>query len=66
MCQIAAVLQEADTEQVVLENVTEIEVLGDGVKLLTMFDEPLEMEGVGIARIDFLGGRVYLVPKAAR
>ncbi len=62
MCQMTAVVCEDGQERVVLENVTELEVKEEGLRLQTMFDEPRDLPGMAVTRIDFLAGRVYLAP----
>ena len=60
MCQISVVLDRDGGEERLMDNVTSLEVTGDGVILSTFFEEPKKVPGVVITRIDFLGGRVIL------
>ncbi len=60
MCQITAVLDRDGGEESLMENVTEIEVGQEEIRLATMFDEPMVLRNVRIRRIDFLAGKVYL------
>ncbi|WP_457573571.1 CooT family nickel-binding protein [Desulfolithobacter sp.] len=46
-----------------MEGVTGLEVTEEGVSLTTFFEEPKLVPDVTIARIDFLGGAVVLVPR---
>lgn len=60
MCQISVVLHRDGGEERLMDNVTSLEVTGDGVILSTFFEEPKKVPEVVITRIDFLGGRVIL------
>ncbi len=46
-----------------MENVTSLELLTDGVRIATLFEEPREIVGVQLLKIDFLAGTVILVGK---
>lgn len=60
MCQTSVLLEKNGTEELLLENVTALEVLDKGVKITTLFEGAQEFSGVAIRRIDFSGGKVYL------
>lgn len=60
MCQISVVIVSSDGEEKVMDNVTSLEVIGDGVVLSTFFEEPKTVPDVVVTRIDFLGGKVVL------
>ena len=60
MCQISVVVEREGEEELVLDNVTRLEVDRDAIVLSTFFEEPKEISGVSISRIDFLGGKVFL------
>ena len=61
MCQTSVVLEKEDgAEELLLENVTSLEVLDEGVRISTLFEGSREYQNVGIRRIDFSGGKVYL------
>ena len=60
MCQISVVVEREGKEEKVLDNVTRLDVVEDGVVLSTLFEEPKEVKNVTISRIDFLGGKVSL------
>jgi predicted RNA-binding protein len=47
-------------EELLLENVTMLEVLESSLKITTLFEGTKELFGVAIRRIDFTGGKVYL------
>ncbi len=63
MCQISAVLERDDSRETIMEGVTGLEVTDEGVSLTTFFEDPKLVPEVTIARIDFLGGTVVLVPR---
>jgi len=60
MCQIRVVLEENGQQTTVMEQVTGLEVAGDGVRLSTFFEAPLTIPAARVERIDFLGGTVVL------
>jgi predicted RNA-binding protein len=60
MCQIRAVIEKGGEQETVMEAVTALEVVDNGVILSTFFEEPKKIADVAIQRIDFLGGAVVL------
>ncbi|HBI14899.1 MAG TPA: RNA-binding protein [Desulfobulbaceae bacterium] len=60
MCQISVVVAQDGGEEKLMDNVTSLDVIEDGVVLSAFFEEPKTVPGVVIARIDFLGGKVVL------
>lgn len=60
MCQISVVVENDGEQEKIMDNVTGLQVTGDGVVLTTFFEEPLSVPDVVISRIDFLGGKVVL------
>ncbi len=60
MCQTSVVMEKNGGEEVLLENVTSLEVLEKGLKITTLFEGAQEFLGVAIRRIDFTGGKVFL------
>ncbi|HHD63553.1 MAG TPA: CooT family nickel-binding protein [Desulfobulbaceae bacterium] len=60
MCQIRAVVEKGGEQKTVMEAVTSLEVVDNGVVLSTFFEEPKKIADVVIQRIDFLGGAVVL------
>ena len=60
MCQISAIVERNGEQERVMEAVTGLEVVDDGVVLSTFFEEPKKVSGVVIQKIDFLGGAVIL------
>ena len=60
MCQTSVLMEKDGTEELLLENVTTLEVLVKGLKITTLFEGAQELVGVAIRRIDFTGGKVFL------
>lgn len=64
MCQVSAVVEkDGGTHEVVMEAVTSLEVVEEGVTLTTFFEEPLTVAGVVVKSVDFLGGKIILHPQ---
>jgi len=69
MCQISVVIERDGMQEKVMDNVTRLEVTGEGVVLTTFFEEPQTVSDVVVSRIDFLGGKVVLgtnVPRSGQ
>ena len=62
MCQLRAVLERDGREEPVMDSITALDVVDDGVVLSTFFEEPMQIKGVRVRRIDFLGGILVLQP----
>lgn len=60
MCQTNVLMEKNGEEELLLENVTMLEVLESSLKITTLFEGTKEFFGVAIRRIDFTGGKVYL------
>ncbi len=60
MCQTSVLLEKSGEEELLLENVTTLEVLENGLKITSLFEGTKEFLGVAISRIDFAGGKVFL------
>lgn len=60
MCQISVFVEEEGKREMVMENVTGLEVTPGGLVLSAFFEEPKILPDVVISRIDFLGGKVIL------
>ena len=60
MCQTSVMLEKGGEEELLLENVTALEVLENSLKITSLFEGPKEFSGVAINRIDFAGGKVFL------
>lgn len=63
MCQMKVVLDQDDGQEKIMENVTHLEVTGEGVLVSTFFEEPKLVKSAWIKNIDFLGGTVTLDKK---
>jgi len=60
MCQTTAIMEKNGKEEMLLENVTALEILDNGVKITTLFEGSREFADTVLQRIDFSGGKVYL------
>ena len=60
MCQTSVVIEQNGSEELLLENVTELEVIDKGLIISTLFEGAKEFPGVAIRRIDFNNGKVFL------
>lgn len=60
MCQMSVVVEKDGQEELLGENVTGLEVKGDGLVITTLFEGSKELQDLTIGRIDFSGGKVYL------
>jgi predicted RNA-binding protein len=57
------VLKHDGEQEKVMENVTHLEVTGEGVLVSTFFEEPKLVKSAWVKSIDFLGGTVTLDDK---
>jgi predicted RNA-binding protein len=63
MCQMK-IMQEKDGQQeLVMEDVSQLEVVEEGIRISTLFEEPKLIPGVTIKTIDFLSGKTMLQAK---
>lgn len=60
MCQMSVVVEEEGVEEIIMENVTRLQVFGTTIEVSAFFEEPRKVETVFIQAIDFLGGKVIL------
>ena len=60
MCQMSVVVEDEGVEEMVMENVTRLQVSGTTIEVSAFFEEPRKVEAVFIQSIDFLGGKVVL------
>jgi len=60
MCQTSVLMEQDGSEELLLENVTGLEVLESGLVISTLFEGQKELAGVAIRRIDFNEGKVFL------
>jgi predicted RNA-binding protein len=50
-------------ENLIMENVTHLQVSGDTIEVSAFFEEPRKIDAVSVQAIDFLGGKVLLARK---
>ena len=62
MCQMRVVMEKDGNEEVILENVTSINILEKGIAVTTLFEGASEIADAVIRRMDFLSGKVFLAP----
>jgi len=60
VCQMTVLLEKDGQEELVAEQASLLETVENGVRIDTLFEEPQVVEGVLVARIDFLAGKVIL------
>lgn len=60
MCQMRVVVEKEGKEEVMVENVTRLDVLKQGIAVATLFEGSREIDGAALRHIDFLAGKVYL------
>ncbi len=60
MCHMKVVMDENGKEDVIMENVTRLQVSGTAIEVAAFFEAPIKVEEVFIQTIDFLGGKVVL------
>lgn len=60
MCQMSVLLEKGDNPEIIMENVSQLEVTDEGVKVSTLFEDPKVIPEVQVTRIDFLNGKVFL------
>lgn len=60
MCQTNVVMEKDGKEELLLENVTGLDVTGKNITITTLFEGATEYQNVVIRRIDFTGGKVFL------
>lgn len=65
MCQMNILLEHDGEQEKIMENVTRLEVTGEGVLVSAFFEEPKLVKSAWVKSIDFLGGTVTLDNKAA-
>lgn len=63
MCQTNVLMLKNGEEELLLENVTKLEVLDNGLRITSLFEGTKDLIGVVIRSIDFAGGKVYLHQK---
>ncbi len=56
-------LDKEGQQELVMEDVAYLEVVDEGIKISTLFEEPKLIPGVEIKTIDFLSGKATLLEK---
>ena len=56
-------LDKEGQQELVMEDVAHLEVVAEGIKISTLFEEPKLIPGVTIKTIDFLSGKAMLQEK---
>tara|TARA_Y100000589_G_C26724424_1_gene455107 strand:+ start:307 stop:522 length:216 start_codon:yes stop_codon:yes gene_type:complete len=64
MCQVSAFVKDGEKEELLRENVTNMEMLVQGVRLSTLFDGPEEYEELSLHHVDFSAGRIVFEKNA--
>ncbi|MEA1935030.1 MAG: CooT family nickel-binding protein [Thermodesulfobacteriota bacterium] len=62
MCQINVLLEKDNRQEMIMEQVTRLEVFPESIRVTSLFEEPKLVPDVKIREIDFLDGIVTLVP----
>ncbi len=63
MCQMKIMLDKEGLQELVMEDVAHLEVVEEGIKISTLFEEPRFIPNVVIKTIDFLSGKAMLQEK---
>jgi predicted RNA-binding protein len=60
MCQMSAVVEHDGEIELIMENITRLDVLAGGVKISSLFEGETELAEMAVHHIDFLAGKVFL------
>lgn len=63
MCQMRVIFIQDGSETDVAENASLLEVVGDGIRISALFEEPRFIKNAAVHSIDFLNGRVTVTRK---
>ncbi|KHE91185.1 MAG: CooT family nickel-binding protein [Candidatus Scalindua rubra] len=63
MCQMKIMMDKEGQQELVMEDVAHLEVIEEGIRISTLFEEPKLIPGVVIKTIDFLSGKAMLQKK---
>ena len=66
MCMMTVAYDEELGGRIIMENVVALSVNDKGICLAGLLDDPIMLDDVRVARIDFRRGRTYLVRKAGQ
>lgn len=62
MCQMKVFLIKAEGREKIMENVTQLELTETGIRISTLFEDPLLIPDALLKSINFLEGEVLLTP----
>jgi predicted RNA-binding protein len=57
---MSAVMEHDGKIELIMENITRLDVLTQGVKMSSLFEGETEFTDMTVHHIDFLGGKVFL------
>ncbi len=60
MCQMKVMLDKEGQQELVMEDVTQLEVVEEGIRVSALFEEPKIVSDASVKKIDFLSGTVTL------
>ena len=63
MCQMKIMQDKDGQQELVMEDIAQLEVVEEGIRISTLFEEPKLIPGVTIKTIDFLSGKTMLQGK---
>ncbi len=63
MCQMKVMLDKEGQQELVMEDVTQLEVAEEGIRVSALFEEPKIVPDASVKKIDFLSGTVTLQAK---
>lgn len=63
MCQMRVIMEQDGNAAVVAESASLLEVAEDGIRISTLFEKPLFIQGATVRAIDFLNGKVTVIQK---
>jgi len=66
MCQMNVVLEHDGEQEKIMDNVTHLEVTGEGVLVSTLFEEPKMVKSAWVKNIDVTDGTIILDNKVLK
>ena len=63
MCQMKVMLDKEGQQELVMEDVTQLEVVEEGIRVSALFEEPKVVSGVAVKKFDFISGTLTLQAK---
>jgi len=63
MCQMSIVLEKDQKSEIIIEEVTNIQITDKGLVINTFFDEPRLIDDAVIKEIDCIGSKITLLKK---